>query len=195
MDTPPLPDAPASTAAAPVLPPAVRAAADDLARLLADPTSASGALRTAALALVAALDAATDGTSHGQRDGPFRRAGFDPDVLAQLFALTGPEVARDLLLRLAEDLQSARTALAPEGPSPPPQVLRAQAHVLVGLGGSVGAARVHEAARHLGEACRAGTDAALLDRLRAEVVAAIDAALAFLADQGPGLPARLAAGP
>jgi hypothetical protein len=190
MDTPPLSDAPASTDGFPALPPAARAAAAVLSRVLADRGSPAPALRAAALALVEALDAgaADNGTD------PFRAAGFDRAVLAQLLAMTGPEVARDLLLRLAEDLGSARAALAPEGPLPPPQVLRAQAHVLVGLGGSVGAVRLHDAAGRLGEGCRAGVGPAALDLARGDVVAAIDAALAFLAAQGPALPARLAAG-
>jgi HPt (histidine-containing phosphotransfer) domain-containing protein len=190
MDTPPLPEAPASTGLAKALSPSARAAAGDMARALADPGSDAAVLRTAAKALLAALDADAADTIAD----PFRHAGFDRAALAQLFALTGPEVARDLLLRLAEDLQTARAALALAGACPPAQVLRAQAHVLVGLGGSVGATRLHDAAHRLGQTCRAGSDAPTLSQARDEVVAAIDAALAFLAAQGPALPARLAAG-
>jgi hypothetical protein len=188
MDTPPLPEAPASTVSATTLCPPARAAAADMARMLAHPAATPDALRRAALALLAALDACPDATD----PDPLHAAGFDRAVLTQLFALTGPEVAQDLLLRLAEDLQSARAALSP--PDAGPVVLRAQAHVLVGLGGSVGAARLHDAAQRLGQACRAGTAPAALADARAAVMTAIDAALAFLADHGPTLPSRLSAG-
>jgi HPt (histidine-containing phosphotransfer) domain-containing protein len=189
MDTPPLSDTPAPVAPRlSALSPAARAAAGARARLLADQTGNACALRAAALALVEALDAETSAVA----DDPLQRAGFDRAALAQLLALTGPEVAQELLLRLAEDLRTARAALAPGAASPPPAVLRAQAHVLVGLGGSVGAVRLHEAAQALGEACRAGPHCASWDPLRDRVAEAIDAALAFLDAEGPGLPARLA---
>lgn len=187
MENPPLPEPRASTAP---LSPATRAAAEALARALAYPGVGAQALRSAALALVAAVDADSSDTPPDHLD----RAGFDRAELARLFTLTGPEVAGDLVLRLTEDLRASRAALSPAGPTPSLQVLRAQAHVLVGLGGSVGATRLHDAAQKLGRACRTAPDAVAVATERTQVLAAIDAALTFLDAQGASLPARLLAG-
>lgn len=189
MDTIPPPDAGPPDGNGSPLSPAVLAAGHAVTRALSDPAPCAFALRSAAVALLAALDA--DAPTGGS--DPFHSAGFDRTVLARLFAMTGPEVAGDLVLRLTEDLQSARAALAPAGASPPTHVLRAQAHVLVGLGGSVGATRLHDAARHLGDACRAGAGPRDIDLAHAALLTAVDAALAFLVAEGPSLPSRLAA--
>ncbi len=146
-------------------------------------------LRAAAAGLIAALDAAAAPADDGA--DAFARAGFDRPTLARLFAMTGPDVAQDLVERLAEDLASAREALAPGAPCPPAPILRAQAHVLIGLAGSVGATRIHDAAARLGRACKAASDTQAVGAARDEVLGAVDAGLAFLAAEGRALPGRL----
>jgi HPt (histidine-containing phosphotransfer) domain-containing protein len=63
----------------------------------------------------------------------------DRTVFDHLMVMAGPETARDLLIRLTEDLVSVRQMLETAMHPPDWDALRTQSHILIGLAGAIGA--------------------------------------------------------
>jgi hypothetical protein len=144
-------------------------------------TSDLSELRASAAALIAAIDHHGGSGDDGDRRAILSAAGIDPDVFCRLLALTGEEIARDLLARLDEDLAAARADLA--GTSHDKDRVRQVSHLLIGLAGSVGAVDLHDAAEGLNRAARDGDAPDPTGVMRA-----IDVLRAFLARHGGDLP-------
>lgn len=112
-------------------------------------------------------------------------AGFD-----RLLAMAGPQGARDLVAQLQTDLASARADLDAGFAADDLSAVKAAAHVLVALAGTVGTRDAHDAARLLHDAAASGDrDGAAHARYAAmagvATLAALLAARAFaIADAG-----------
>ena len=73
------------------------------------------------------------------RPVPTGLAEFDPTRLQNLFTITGPGLAAELLARLTEDLTATQDLLETGAASADWKRLREGSHVLISLAGSVGA--------------------------------------------------------
>ena len=81
--------------------------------------------------------------------------------LQQLMLMAGPELARDLVDRLQDDLASVAAALRAAWPAGDWPVLRSQSHILVSLAGAAGARRLQAGAEHLNNAANLADGAAM----------------------------------
>lgn len=86
---------------------------------------------------------------------------IDREVYDALVSAVGADAMAELLDKVKADLAAARERLerAFEGPSPAAEV-RAAAHVLISVGGAIGATRVHDLSRRLHTAAEAATASA-----------------------------------
>lgn len=135
-------------------------------RLLArdrDDLAAAGADAVLALPLPPA-EVVVEALLAARRNSAPDAEGFDPDKLLRLLDLAGPEVAGELLDRLAEDLGTVGAVLSAAAPARDIAALRAQTHVLISLAGAVGAERLQHLAEDLNAAAHAA-DADAIDRL------------------------------
>ena len=81
--------------------------------------------------------------------------------LQQLMLMAGPELARDLVDRLQDDLASVAAALRAAWPAGDWPVLRSQSHILVSLAGAAGARRLQAGAEHLNNVANLADGAAM----------------------------------
>lgn len=79
-------------------------------------------------------------------------ADLDESRFRHLLALAGPAVQGELLARLIEDFGAARATLADGLARSDRAAIRSGSHVLIALAGTVGADRLHDAARALHDA-------------------------------------------
>ncbi|MGF1501498.1 MAG: response regulator [Paracoccaceae bacterium] len=100
---------------------------------------------------------AAGGPAHGT---PSETAGgpgtIDRAVLAELAAAVGEEVMGELLERLEEDLGAAREAIAEALTAPDLDAIRRATHVLIALGGTIGATALQNASECLNSAVHTG---------------------------------------
>jgi HPt (histidine-containing phosphotransfer) domain-containing protein len=85
------------------------------------------------------IDAAIDRLARSSDSLPKGLDAFDAARLDHLLALTGPDLARELLTRLVEDLSGTATQLHDGAATGDWKRLREGTHVLISLAGSVGA--------------------------------------------------------
>lgn len=90
-----------------------------------------------------------------RRDADRPPAEDDPTRLQRLLELAGPQDAPELLRRIRTDLDSAARQIELALPQDDRAALRAASHVLIAVGGSVGALRLASAARTLNTAAHA----------------------------------------
>jgi hypothetical protein len=110
---------------------------------------------------------------------------FDAQRLHRLLDLAGPKHAPDLLARLSEDLTKARDQAARAAQTSDWATLRGASHVLIALGGTVGASSLQALATQVNTAAQAQQDEALrplLPRMLAETDALIGIVAATGAD-------------
>ena len=81
--------------------------------------------------------------------------------LQQLMLMAGPELARDLVDRLQDDLASVAAALRAAWPAGDWPVLRSQSHILVSLAGAAGARPLQAGAEHLNNVANLADGAAM----------------------------------
>lgn len=86
---------------------------------------------------------------------------LDRSVFDHLMDMAGPEIARDLLDRLIEDLTSVRQALDAARHTPDWETLRMQSHILIGLAGAVGATHLQTHAQDLNHLANQASDVSL----------------------------------
>lgn len=100
--------------------------------------------------------------------------------------LAGPETGQRILVQMEADLVATIAALQAAVDCADLRTVRAQSHVLISIVGTIGAGRMHAAARRLNDCAHAG-DAACIATETADLVrdsAALAQALAAIRGQG-----------
>jgi two-component system, OmpR family, aerobic respiration control sensor histidine kinase ArcB len=90
-------------------------------------------------------------------------AGFDDGRLTALLDMAGPETARELALRLGEDLTAVSNSLDQAARGGDRHLLRSQTHVLLAISGTVGATRLFELSERLNGLTRSPEAGAVAD--------------------------------
>jgi HPt (histidine-containing phosphotransfer) domain-containing protein len=101
---------------------------------------------------------------------------FDASRLSHLMAITGPDLAAELLARLTEDLTTTQTLLEQGTVTADWTRLREGSHVLISLAGSVGALSLQTMAENLNAIAHAqdhGALATLMPPLTGELASLI----------------------
>lgn len=109
---------------------------------------------------------------------------FDASRLDHLLGITGPELADELLTRLAEDLTATEAKLAKGASDLDWKALREGSHVLISLSGSVGAQSLQDMAENLNAIAHA-RDHAALDRLMPPLAGELGALIRLIRSTRP----------
>jgi two-component system, OmpR family, aerobic respiration control sensor histidine kinase ArcB len=136
-------------------------------------TAELAVLRSSALRL-AGLMRPTSKMPSGLRD-------FDAAQFEGLLQMAGPEIGGELVMRLQEDLTAAKDIIDVAGLACDWPRLKGASHVLISLGGSVGARSLQGLAETLNKAAHA-EEAAAVPALRAEVLGELEALLRIVAE-------------
>ncbi len=113
---------------------------------------------------------------------PSAADGFDRATFDHLIVIAGPEAARELLDRLAADLDKCGKGLSTGLSCADLAAIRADTHVLIALAGAVGAARLQALAQALNTAAHR-RDGATLDRYGGDALAQLDMLIRFVGQE------------
>jgi HPt (histidine-containing phosphotransfer) domain-containing protein len=122
------------------------------------------------------IEEAADRLARPEQTGVMGLMDFDASRLSHLMAITGPDLAAELLARLTEDLTTTQTLLEQGTVTADWTRLREGSHVLISLAGSVGALSLQTMAENLNAIAHAqdhGALATLMPPLTGELASLI----------------------